>query len=117
MFYFMLFCRLDQLVIYLRDNKFHTLPDSLCDSNNRAWNMREVEMFGCDAIMCPPRTANFHGRQSAANIPCLKCESNADLFGQITCNGIALEASSSSRLATGLIVAFITYALGGLLLI
>lgn len=113
----MLFCRLDKLVIYLRDNKFVNLPSSLCDSNNRDWNMREVEMFGCDAIMCPPGTANFHGRKSAANIPCMKCESNKDLYGQISCNGVPMEASSSLRLLLGPITAFITYALGAVLLI
>lgn len=79
--------------------------------------MREVEMFGCDAIMCPPGTANFHGRKSAANIPCMKCESNKDLYGQISCNGVPMEASSSSRLLLGPITAFITYAIVGVLLI
>ena len=91
-------CRLDQLVIYLRDNQFTKLDPSLCDNNNQGWNLRTVQMYGCDAIMCPPGTANYHGRRSGESSPCLPCESNTNLYGQITCNGLVLEASSSPRL-------------------
>lgn len=106
--------RLDRLVIYLRDNNFKQLPATLCDLNNHDWNMQTVGMFGCDALMCPPRTANYHGRKSADSEQCLKCESNTDLFGQILCNGSPVEASSSLLLVIGPIT---MYVLGGVLLI
>lgn len=86
--------RFDNLVIYLRDNKFTQLPKTLCDVNNRGWNLRDVELFGCDAIMCPPGTANYHGRQSSQSSPCEKCESNTNLYGQITCDGVTLSSSA-----------------------
>lgn len=102
--------RLDQLVIYLRDNSFTQLDPSLCnsDSDNGGWNLRGVEMFGCDGIMCPPGTANYHGRQSGENNPCLTCTSNTDLYGQITCDGLPLLASSSLRVAKGVVSTLIT---------
>ena len=89
--------RFDNLAIYLRDNKFTELPPSLCDLNNRGWNLRDVELFGCDAIMCPPGTANYHGRQSSEHARCERCSSNADLFGQVSCDGVRLASSSSNR--------------------
>ena len=101
---YLFICSLDQLVIYLRDNKFTELDPSLCDNDNQGWNLRGIEMFGCDAIMCPPGTANYHGRQSGENNPCMKCASNKDLYGQITCDGTILQASSSStRLLQGVV--------------
>ena len=112
----MFICRLNQLVIYLRDNKFTKLSPTLCDSNNQGWNLRGVEMFGCNAIMCPPGTANYRGRQSGENNPCLKCASNTDLYGQITCDGYPLEASSSARLVQGVVGTVISSLLFGVLL-
>jgi len=108
--------RMNQLVIYLRDNKFTKLSPTLCDSNNQGWNLRGVEMFGCNAIMCPPGTANYRGRQSGENNPCLKCASNTDLYGQITCDGYPLEASSSARLVQGVAGTVISSLLFGVLL-
>ena len=58
--------------------------------------MRDVELFGCDAIMCPPGTANYHGRQSSQNTPCEKCSSNTNLYGQVSCDGVRLASSSIS---------------------
>lgn len=89
--------RFDNLAIYLRDNKFTELPSSLCDLNNRGWNLRDVELFGCDAIMCPPGTANYHGRQSSEHAQCERCSSNVDLFGQVSCDGVRLASPSSYR--------------------
>ena len=92
---------MSQLVIYLRDNKFTGLSPSLCDSLNKRWESKEVGLFGSNDLMCPPGTANFHGRQSSNAVSCMKCESNTNLYGQITCNGMPLLASSSSRLLQG----------------
>ena len=109
--------RLAELNIYLRDNKFTELSPTLCDSNNHGWNLREVELFGCDAIMCPPGTANYRGRKSAENNPCMECASNIDLYGQITCDGMPLQVTSSStRLVQG-VVAVVSSLLVGVLLI
>lgn len=112
----LIICRLDQLVIYLRDNKFTELSPTLCDENNEGWNLREVELFGCNGIMCPPGTANYRGRQTSETNTCLKCESNADLYGQITCDGVPLMASSSSRLQ-GVVGILISSLLVGVFLI
>lgn len=98
--------RLDNLVIYLRDNNFKVLPPTLFDTNNEGWNKQTVGLFGCDALLCPPRTANYHGRMSADSEKCLKCDSNTDLYGQITCNGAPVEASSSLRLMISPITMF-----------
>ncbi|KAL7543177.1 hypothetical protein ACHAXR_012471 [Thalassiosira sp. AJA248-18] len=108
--------RLDQLVIYLRDNKFTELDKSLCDSDNQGWNLREVQIYGCAAIMCPPGTANYHGRRSGENVPCLKCESNTNLYGQITCNGLPLAVSSSSRIVQGVVATLLSSFICGVLL-
>jgi hypothetical protein len=89
--------RFDNLVLYLRDNRFTELPSSLCDLNNRGWNLRDVELFGCDAIMCPPGTANYHGRQSSEHTLCEKCSSNTDLYGQVTCDGVRLASPGFGR--------------------
>jgi len=109
--------RFDQLVIYLRDNKFTELSPTLCDSDNGGWNLRGVELFGCDALMCPPGTANYRGRMSAENNPCMACDSNTDKYGQITCNGMPLEAmSSSSRLVQGVVAVMSSLLIGVFLL-
>jgi hypothetical protein len=105
-------CRFDKLVIFLRNNRITGLPSTLCDSSNEGWNMGQVAFFGCDAILCPPRTANFHGRQSDESDPCLTCESNTNLYGQITCDGIPLEASSSPPLTQGAIVLISSFLIG-----
>ena len=72
-------------------------------------------MFGCDAIMCPPKTANYRGRQSGETNPCMKCESNLDRYGQVVCDGVPLVASSSSRLALGTLAVLVSSLVGVLL--
>jgi len=100
--------RLDQLTIYLSDNEFTELSPKLCDSDNQGWNSRDVKFWECDAIMCPPGTANHHGRQSSQAASCMKCASNTKYYGQTTCDGMFLEASSSSRLLQGGVVMLIS---------
>ena len=82
------------MTLYLRDNKITDLPAQLCDTDNKSWNMRDVTFYGCDGIMCPPGTASYHGRQSDQGSPCKRCSSNTDLYGQISCDGVALGHSS-----------------------
>mmetsp|Transcript_6467 Transcript_6467/g.10621 ORF Transcript_6467/g.10621 Transcript_6467/m.10621 type:complete len:498 (+) Transcript_6467:168-1661(+) len=107
--------RLEELVIYLRDNKFTELSPELCNEDNRDWNFDEVGMFGCDAIMCPPGKANYHGRHSAETSPCRKCASNTDLYGQITCDGEPVVKSSSTRLVRGFVGIVISSLFSGIL--
>jgi len=99
----------DNLSIYLRDNKFTKLPESLCDSDNKGWNLRDVEFYGCDAIMCPPGTANFLGRQSSETTPCKKCNAKTEFYGQIECPG-ALGSSSGNQLNPFFIVLSVGWA-------
>jgi hypothetical protein len=100
--------RFDNLVIYARDNLLTKLPNKLCSVDNKDWNLRDVGMFGCNGLLCPPGTANYHGRQSSEGNPCLTCASNKQYYGQITCDGLPLGASPSSRVLLGAAVKLIS---------
>ena len=89
--------RFDSLVIYARDNEITRVSTDLCDADNKRWNFLDVAAFGCNGLLCPPGTANYLGRQNKKDNPCLTCASNTKYYGQITCDGLPLEASPSSR--------------------
>jgi len=91
--------RFDNLVIYARDNQITKLSTEFCDADNDEWNFRDVAQFGCKGLLCPPGTANYNGRQNSVNNPCSPCASNKDYYGQITCDGLPLGVSPSSRLS------------------
>ena len=55
--------------LYLEDN-FISDIDILCSLDTSD----KVQMFGCDAILCPPRTYNELGRQTADDSICVPCE-------------------------------------------
>jgi Leucine-rich repeat (LRR) protein len=89
--------RFDNLVIYARDNKIEKLSTEFCDADNNGWNFKDVALFGCKGLLCPPGTANYNGRQNSQGNPCSTCKSNTKYYGQITCDGLPLGVSPSSR--------------------
>jgi hypothetical protein len=93
--------RFDNLIIYARDNQITTLSTEFCNEDNAGWNFRDVALFGCKGLLCPPGTANYNGRQNSESNPCLTCASNQKYYGQITCDGLPIGASPSSRLSIG----------------
>lgn len=93
--------RFDSLVIYARDNEITRVSTDLCDADNKRWNFLDVAAFGCNGLLCPPGTANYLGRQNKKDNPCLTCASNTKYYGQITCDGLPLGASPSSRVLLG----------------
>lgn len=100
--------RFDNLVIYLRDNQITKLSTEFCDANNKDWNFRDIAQFGCKGLLCPPGTANHNGRQNSEDNPCLSCASNTEYYGQITCDGLPLGVSPSSRLSISATVKLIS---------
>ena len=100
--------RFDNLVIYLRDNKFSKLSTEFCDEDNKDWNFKDIQLFGCNGLMCPPGTANYNGRQNSEDNPCLPCKSNEAYYGQITCDGLPLGVSPSSRMTISIAVKFVS---------
>jgi len=100
--------RFDNLVIYLRDNQITKLSKEFCDADNKDWNFRDIAQFGCKGLLCPPGTANHNGRQNSEDNPCLSCASNKEYYGQITCDGLPLGVSPSSRVSYSVTVNLIS---------
>ena len=100
--------RFDNLIIYARDNQITELSTEFCDADNKDWNFGDVALFGCKGLLCPPGTANYNGRQNSEGNPCLTCASNTKYYGQITCDGLPLGASPSSRLSISATVTLIS---------
>eukprot|EP00986_Skeletonema_menzelii_P018835 scaffold26732_cov145-Skeletonema_menzelii.AAC.1 len=100
--------RFDNLVIYARDNQITKLSSAFCDADNKGWNFGDVQLFGCKGLLCPPGTANHNGRQNSDGNPCLPCASNTQYYGQITCDGLPLGVSPSSRVSISAAVKLIS---------
>eukprot|EP00592_Proboscia_alata_P019869 CAMPEP_0194413768 /NCGR_PEP_ID=MMETSP0176-20130528/12348_1 /TAXON_ID=216777 /ORGANISM="Proboscia alata, Strain PI-D3" /LENGTH=1525 /DNA_ID=CAMNT_0039217333 /DNA_START=40 /DNA_END=4617 /DNA_ORIENTATION=- len=75
------FGRFNQLVIYLRNNMFTGIDQSLC--NQSPWNNGDVGNYGCSGLLCPQSTWNEKGRETA-NSPCVPCD-EARYLGSVTC--------------------------------
>lgn len=77
--------------LQLADNMIDQLDPELCVQTE--FMLQDVELFGCDAILCPPDTYNAYGRQVRAEEPCMACETGtqAEFFGSTLCR-----ASSTS---------------------
>ena len=100
--------KFDNLVIYARDNQITKLSSDFCDADNKDWNFNDVGQFGCKGLLCPPGTANHNGRQNSEGNPCLPCASNTQYYGQITCDGLPLGVSPSSRVSISAAVKLIS---------
>lgn len=74
-------------------NKIEGYGPKICDDGSNddkinGWMNGMVELFGCDAIMCPVDTYSDTGRQEETQTPCEPCGSGTDgLMGATTCDG------------------------------
>lgn len=75
------FDRFTEMTLHLSENRLLGLPVILCD--NSRWNGGDVAKFGCDAILCPPETANDIGRKTTDR-ECHPC-TTATYFGDTSC--------------------------------
>jgi Leucine-rich repeat (LRR) protein len=67
-------------IVYMQDNHLTGIEPSAC--NQLPANL---SAFGCDAVLCPPRSFNALGRQTSADGPCQPCDGNAPYYGSTTC--------------------------------
>ena len=74
--------RFDSLMIDLAGNQISSIPSSLC--SKAGWMNGAVQLFQCDAILCPPGTYNTAGHQRDAASKCLGCPSN-NFYGATFC--------------------------------
>lgn len=76
-----------RLNLYLQNNKIQDIPPQVC--KQLEWMNGEVGIFGCQAILCPPKTFSSVGRQTSIDSRCEKCQNEeglSDFFGQLTCS-------------------------------
>jgi Leucine-rich repeat (LRR) protein len=68
--------------VYLQDNKISGIAIELCDEGRGPL----FAAYGCDAILCPPKSSSPHGRQESDAITCDPCP-EAQYFGSTVCPG------------------------------
>mmetsp|Transcript_33273 Transcript_33273/g.98980 ORF Transcript_33273/g.98980 Transcript_33273/m.98980 type:complete len:2132 (-) Transcript_33273:222-6617(-) len=66
--------------IYAVDNRFDGIAGALCDPDKGG----AVADYGCDALLCHPRTYNEEGRQITPESSCRPCQS-ARYYGTTVC--------------------------------
>lgn len=64
----------DFLTIQLSGNKFQSIDLTFCQ--NDGWMEGNVDLYGCNAIMCPVGFAAPSGRQTSGDDVCRACESS-----------------------------------------
>jgi Leucine-rich repeat (LRR) protein len=71
--------------LFLTNNRITGLPSVFCD--NAEWMRGDVGRAGCDAILCPPATANRIGRVASGTESCSPCggKHSGDFYGSTTC--------------------------------
>jgi hypothetical protein len=62
--------RFSNATLLLAGNRLESLPDALC--SRAEWNHGDVGRYGCDALLCPPRTSSPTGRRSSGD-ECRPC--------------------------------------------
>ena len=85
--------RFIELTIYATGNLIEGVDPSTCE--NLRWNDGDVGVFGCDGILCPPRSFSESGRASQDGSRCTSC-SSSQTFGSTEC-GSSGSASLSWR--------------------
>ena len=60
--------RFEAIRLFLSDNRINGIDPTLCSKS--AWFLGDVGEFGCNGILCPPRTYNIFGRQISTSFPC-----------------------------------------------
>jgi hypothetical protein len=87
------FIRFDSLVLNVVGNRITGYGPEICDDESNedkvgGWMNGMVELFGCDAILCPADTYSDTGRQEESETPCEPCDSGTDgLMGATICEG------------------------------
>ncbi len=64
----------EYLDIYVEGNKFVGIDPNLCEK--REWMNRDVNSYGCNAIMCPIGYFAPRGRETSDDEICQQCDSN-----------------------------------------
>jgi hypothetical protein len=79
--------RFRNLTLYLENNKLSgAISNALCAKGE--WNDGKVASFGCNAILCPPRTYSPLGR-ATASFPCVNCSAASQQYaGQTNCSSV-----------------------------
>jgi len=74
-----------KMKLFLADNKISDIADGICQKDD--WMGGEVDSVGCDAILCPPGTANRFGREHSGGLSCQSCSSaeDAPYYGMFSC--------------------------------
>lgn len=79
-------------IVYMQDNHLTGIEPSAC-----AQLPANLSRFGCNAVLCPPKSFNALGRQSSTNTPCQPCNGNAPYYGSTTCfNPVSVGSSQTS---------------------
>ena len=81
----------DRLHIDLTGNEITAIPNRLC--KKKMWMSAEVELYGCDAILCPKGSYHTGGKQASTydDEICQSCwngEDGAPFYGAEKCNRI-----------------------------
>jgi len=66
--------RFESLTLNVVGNQIEELPKPLCQK--KRWMNGLVELYGCDAILCPFGTYNNRGQQTSDREQCRECQSN-----------------------------------------
>ena len=86
------FLKFDSLLLNVIGNKITGYGSGICDDDTNddkinGWMNGMVELFGCDAILCPVDTFSDTGRQEEAQTMCEPCTAGTDgLMGATTCD-------------------------------
>ena len=84
--------KFDSLVLNVQGNQIEGFDPELCDEDNNAydgvngWMNGMVELYGCDAILCPLDSFSETGRQEDEEELCTPCESGTEFMGATTCD-------------------------------
>ena len=85
--------KFDSLVLNIAGNQIEAFDSQICDSDNNGyedvsgWMNGMVELFGCDAILCPVDYFSDTGKQEDEETPCQPCEAGTDgVMGATDCD-------------------------------
>jgi Leucine-rich repeat (LRR) protein len=66
--------------VHLQDNLITGVATEMCAESRGAI----YKAFGCNAVLCPPKTYSPHGRQESEAVSCMVCQ-QATLWGTTSC--------------------------------
>ena len=94
------FLKFDSLVLKVTGNQITGFDDGVCEADHIGdWMNGLVEMYGCDAILCPDGTYSDTGHQEDDTTPCVKCSGGTNgKLGATTCDTAEIDTSPASQL-------------------